>query len=164
MLQLDPSRVQSRRLRGDVVKFWVQKRGAGRSCSRATPWEGLLEDDCDEEAPDHDQDQFDDSAAGDHDSSTSSNESSSSDPPAPSVEENVPSVSAKTARVGRSLGKSAAKPECTIFFSKPMVMAAALAQGHPLGLVGSLADILGGADVTFKPSFERRKVARYLSR
>ena len=50
VLKFDPSRVQSRRLHGDVVKFWVHKRGVGRSRCTANSWEGLLVNGCDEEA------------------------------------------------------------------------------------------------------------------
>ena len=57
VLKFDPCRVQSRRLHGDVVKFWVHKRGAGRTRCSANPREGLLDNDCDAEVPDHDQDQ-----------------------------------------------------------------------------------------------------------
>ena len=122
VLKFDPSRVQSRRLHDDMVKFWVHKRGVGRSRCIASPWEGLLVNDCDEEAPDHDEEQFDGSAAGDHDSSTSSDESSSFDggplassriaeepAPEPSVEEGGHSVGAQLARVSASFRRSAAK-------------------------------------------------------
>ena len=121
MLKFDPSRVQSRRLHGDVVKFWVHKRGVGRSRCTANSWEGLLVNGCDEEAPDHNQEQFDGSSAGDHDSSMSSDESSSFDgdplassrsaeEPAPEPsEEGGHSVAAQLARVSASFHKSAAK-------------------------------------------------------
>ena len=82
----------------------------------------MLDNDCNEEASDHDQDQFDDSAAGEHDCSTTSDESSSSDgdplasvtvaeEPAlePSVEVDVHSVAAQLVRVFESFGKSTVK-------------------------------------------------------